>query len=321
MQRRAKSLVLTLAFVVAELTTLAVAPARAGDKQREGPTGGLIFLNHPALVVDRLDLTISPDEIKAAYSVRNSSPKPLTLVVTFPLPDIDAGAGNVHSMALAAPQSSNFVAASILADGVSVPLEIEQRALIAGLDAKPLLVATLLPIEPYVPRTVEFIARLPNAAKRMLVENGILRDEGDHSVPNWNLKSTAHWKQAFAPMRTTDISLSYRPLAASAKFSPELFANLKTSHCVELAKEIELTRRVSANRGDVRFRWLTYQLTSGSGLLTHPIGRYRLKVVVPSFDTLLLTCRKGLRRLGPTVYELIDDKFYPDDDLQLLFID
>lgn len=316
-----RTMLLTLALGVAGATGPERALAQPPDAAREVAAGGLIFMNHPALVIDSKELVITPSEIRANYMVRNSGSKPVTATVTLPLPDIDAALGNPQSLQISAPESSNFISALFLADDGPVSAEFEQRAMVMGLDVGTVLKAAQLPNNPLARKLPETIARLPAPLKRDLEERGVLRDEGAQYEPNWTLKSTAHWRQVFPPRKVTSFALTYRPLAGSAPYTPDLLDSLRGSHCIDQSMEAELARKLSNAGGKAQLRWLAYQLTSGSAMMTHPIGRFRLQIVTPSLDTFVATCRKGLRRLGPTALEVVISDLNPDEDLAVLFID
>ena len=297
------------------------AHGQPAEVSREAPAGGLLFVNHPAIVVDALELILTPAEVKANYSIRNIADKPVAILVAFQLPDIDAAASADQPVAIPAPQSSNFVAASFLVEESPIAVEVEQRAYALGLDVSRTLESARIPLFPYSKGNDDRLTRLAPVLKSELEQRGIARSEGLKFEPNWVLKSTAHWRQAFQPRQTVRMSFSYRPIIGQQKFSPQLLESLRGPHCIDQAVESEINRRAAAKAGQVTLRWLGFLLTSGSGLLTHPIGNFRLQIARPSIDSLVVTCRKGLRLLGPTTQELAIGDFNPDEDLSILFVE
>lgn len=297
------------------------ARAQSPDATREAPAGGLIFVNDPVLSVEAAELTVSVDEIRASYVVRNSFGQPRTSMVAFPLPDIDAAVFSDQPMTVPAVESTNFVAATFVVDNAPVSAEIEQRVLALGLDIGRFLEAARVPFFPFSRGIEDRLARLAPVLQAEFGQRGIIRLDSSKPQPNWMLKSTAYWRQTFPPRQTVRLVVTYRPIVAAAKYSSDLIEHLRDSHCIDLSVETVLNQKVAAKGVNVGFRWLTYALTSGSAMLTQPIGRFRLLILTPSIDSVVATCRKGLRRLGPTTLELSQTDFSPDEDLSLLIID
>ena len=64
-------------------------PVRANDSAAELSIGGLQFLRSNTIAIESEDLRISLDRVQVRYQFVNTSDKPVTLTVAFPLPDID----------------------------------------------------------------------------------------------------------------------------------------------------------------------------------------------------------------------------------------
>ena len=309
----------TLAIATGFIAPGGAASGQVRDSAIEIAAGGLILVNNPALRIEAKELVVKPDRIRATYVIRNTSTRSRTVLVAFPLPDIDTAAIGDEHIRLAQPQAANFVDAAITADGAPVEPGIEQRAVAFGLDVTVALETAQVPLPPFALDMAERLARLPPAVRTDLAERGIVRLDVNRVHPNWTLKTTAHWRQEFQPGRAVTLTLTYMPVVAQAPFAAALIDQLRKSHCIEATVDAAITRKVVASAGKVTFQWLSFALTSGSGW-SGPVGSFRLLVEKPSIDTIVSTCQQGLRSIGPTAIELTARDYQPDDDLYVLFI-
>ena len=70
------------------VVTLAALPALANDTSAELSTGGLIFVRNDDVEMLSEDLAISAREVSVRYRFLNRSDKDVTVLVAFPMPDI-----------------------------------------------------------------------------------------------------------------------------------------------------------------------------------------------------------------------------------------
>jgi hypothetical protein len=220
-------------------------------------------------------------------------------------------------LVLPKPDPVNFIGATYTIDGVAAVPRFEQRALAFGLDVTADLVAAGVPLFPFAPGMAERLRRLPDAHRADFAERGIVRLDDDKVLPGWTLKTTAYWRQTFAPAKSVVIALTYQPVAARMATDSAVIESLKRSHCLDAAAEAVLSRRPQG--GGPPLRALTYALTAGSSW-AGPAASFRLLVRKPASDVLVATCRKGLKPIGPTVLEWTARDFYPDDDVAVVFI-
>src|SRR3981189_1469446 len=96
-------------FSIAIIGTMlaATCAARANDSAAELSIGGLQFVRTNDIAMEREDLRISLDRVAVRYQFANTSGKPVTLTVAFPLPDIDLAEG--ENIALPSTDPANFV--------------------------------------------------------------------------------------------------------------------------------------------------------------------------------------------------------------------
>jgi Domain of unknown function (DUF4424) len=298
--------------------TAFVGRASSEEATYETSAGGLMFVNDPTIVVESKDLLLSSDEIKATYSFRNTARAPRSIVMVFPLPDLDMAAIGDQPIKVPAADSDNFVNAAVAVDGAPVATQFERRAIAIGLDVTSYLVDAGLPLFPLTRGISQQIGKLAPLLVSDFQQRGILRMEDAKLDPNWAYKSALHWRQSFAPGQVITVQITYVPMLTEARFSAEKLQSLKVMHCIDASIEAEITRRVAASAGAATFRWMTYGLTSGSQYLGE-IGRFRMLVEKPGISAVVATCRKGLRAAGPTMLEWSAQNFHPDDDIHVLF--
>lgn len=295
------------------------AVAQAVEAHREIATGGLMLVNDPALVIMSQEVQISRDQIKVSYGMRNTATVARTVLIAFPMPDLNMAAIGEQHVDVAADAPANFVAASASADGAPVSLEISQRALALTLDVTQILQDLKLPLFPLAKGMGELLTHLAPIAKLDLQQRGIVRLDDGTAAANWTLKSTAHWRQTFQPGQLLALTITYRPIAAQARFDAALIDQLRSSHCIDANVEAAMTRLVASRGEKVTFHWLSYALTAGSDT-AGTIGSFRLLVAKPDIDAVVATCRRDLRTTGPTTLEWSATNFEPDEDLHVLFV-
>src|ERR1700728_2378747 len=76
------------AALVLALAPASAAGAWANDSSAELATGGLVLTKNPAIEMRAEDLFISPTAVRVNYRFANTSPKDVTVLVAFPMPDI-----------------------------------------------------------------------------------------------------------------------------------------------------------------------------------------------------------------------------------------
>ena len=286
---------------------------------RELAAGGLIILPDHALLLDVYDLSIAHDEVRASYTVTNLAAEARTVMVTFPLPDIDTLGLIDYTVALPKLDAANFVGATYTVDGVAVEPGIEQRAQSLGLDVTSALSAHDVPLFPFRADVAERLRQLEPAIGKDFAQRGILRQEGDKLVPAWTLKTTAFWRQSFAPGKATVLTLTYTPVLGSGRPDTATIDHMSKTYCLDNDAEAVVTEYASAPAiGPPPLIWLSYTLTHVAAW-TLPAAKFRLRIAKPAPDSLMLSCRQDFKRIGPTVYEWTAKDFYPDDDIAVLF--
>ena len=128
----------------------AALPAHANDSSAELSTGGLIFVQNPDVEMRSEDLFISAREVHVRYRFFNSSPRDVTVLVAFPMPEIQVhGPDEIISVPTEDPE--NFLAFTTTVNGQPVATNVEQRVTAVGIDRTQLLRSLAVPLAPHLP--------------------------------------------------------------------------------------------------------------------------------------------------------------------------
>ncbi|MFB9269867.1 DUF4424 domain-containing protein [Bradyrhizobium erythrophlei] len=313
-------------------------PAQANDSAAELSIGGLQFVRTNDVAMESEDLHIALDRISVRYQFANTTTKPVTLTVAFPLPDIDLS--EAENIALPSSDPVNFVDFETRVDGSPVPLTIDQRAMVGNKDVSALLRQLKLPLLPIGGREIR-VADLPAATRTRLVDDGLLMPAGTSDngrqryVPGWTTKTSAVRQQVFPPTRTVIVEHQYRPsvgsspdtilrwsLRQSSALSQEV-ARYRKEYCVTDALLAELDKRAGnsqANTAKLQERRISYVLRTGANW-AGPIRSFRLAIDPGGSDHLVSFCPGRLKAPStgsPLEYTASD--FKPEVDLKILMI-
>jgi hypothetical protein len=238
---------------------MATCAARANDSAAELSIGGLQFVRTNDIAMQSEDLRISLDRVTVRYQFANTSGKPVTLTVAFPLPDIDLS--DAENVALPSTDPVNFVDFETKIDGVPAKFQIDQRAMVGDKDVTAQLDQFKLPLLPIGSREIR-IANLPEATRTKLADQGLLMpvrtDDKGHQqyAVAWVAKTSAVRPQTFPPERGVVVEHQYRPsvgtssdtilrriLRSNKSLSPEVGAISRKDYCVSDAFLAQLDER------------------------------------------------------------------------------
>ena len=316
---------------------LAAGPALANDTMAQLGTGGLVFVRSDAVSMDSEDLFISADEIRVAYAFTNTGKDEVDSVVAFPMPDIS---GHIDDMtAIPDDANDNFLDFSVEAGGRPVTPKLEQRAFAAELDVTELLTANGVPLFPYGEPVADAIAKLPPATRDDWVARGILYPEeyDDGSgwktvwTPVWRLKSTYWWRMRFPAGKQIHVTHRYKPSVGATvattfledgKARGETYDLYRTKYCMDasFARTVEAAAARNPDRQAPYYEtWISYILKTGGNWASN-IGRFRLTVDKGSPKNLVSFCGTGVKKVGPTTFEMTAEDFYPGRDLDILIL-
>ena len=146
--------------LVLALIAATVLPTQANDSTAELSTGGLIFVHNPDVEMRSEDLFISAREVHVRYRFFNSSPRDVTVLVAFPMPDVQVD-GADENVSVPTDDPENFLAFTTTVNGKPVATAVEQRVIAVGLDRTQLLRSLGVPLAPHLATTREALDRLP----------------------------------------------------------------------------------------------------------------------------------------------------------------
>jgi hypothetical protein len=319
------------------LSLVAATPAMANDTMAELKTGGLVFVRSDVVTMEKEDLFISLDEVKVAYRFRNTSDEDVEAVVAFPMPDIEADPyGNV---AVPDTNSDNFLGFTVEMDGQAITPELEQKAFAAELDVTDTLTAAGLSLNPFADGLDEAIEALPAETKADWVARGMLYQESyddgsgwqeSHS-PMWRLKSTYWWRATFPADRPVEVVHRYQPslggtVAVSflqdSKPQEPIFGQYQQKYCMD-DSFLNAVRRHAKDAGDgtppFYETWISYVLTTGANW-SGAIQEFKLTVDKGAPENLISFCGSGVRKVGPTTFEMTATDFIPERDIDILIL-
>jgi hypothetical protein len=315
------------------------ARALANDSTAELTTGGLVLAKSADIEMRSEDLAISAREIVVRYRFFNRAAQDVTTAVAFPMPDI-VWDGPDTNIAVPTPDSANFLDFRTTIDGQPVAAENEQKAFAKGVDITARLAALGVPLAPQSDKTWKALDALNSADRDALVKAEIaIPDDYDvgkgwehHLAPNWTLKSSFFWTQAFPARRELAVEHRYRPSVGettgtevgSTTIAPEEAKRYATLYCVD-KDFIAGARKAQKPGADGSFtatlfeRRVAYVLTTGANW-AGPIGDFRLTVDKGEPDSLVSFCADGVKKTGPTTFEVRRANFTPIRDLNVLIL-
>jgi len=315
----------------------ATCAARANDSAAELSIGGLQFVRTSDVAMESEDLRISLDHVSVRYQFANTSGKPVTLTVAFPLPDIDLS--DAENIALPSTDPVNFVDFETRIDGVAAEFRIDQRAMLGDKDVSAQLDQFKLPLLPIGRREIH-AAELPEATRTKLADQGLLMpvrtdDKGRRQyVAAWVAKTSAVRQQTFPPEREVIVEHRYRPsvgtspdtilrrdLRSNASLSSEV-ERYRKDYCVSdafLAQLDKLTGDGALNAPMIAERRINYVLRTGANW-AGPIRSFRLTIDPGSSDRLISFCSGRLQPTAPNAPEFAAKDFTPESDLKILIV-
>lgn len=298
------------------LALILAAPAAANDSTAERAAGGLVLTQSADIDMVSEDLFISAEEVRVRYVFRNRSPRAIRTVVAFPMPDRDPALE--REMDVAYP--SDF---QTRVDGRPVSMEIERRAVRGGLDyTKSLASYGLIPIS-----DGKAVNGLPKVDRDNLLKRGLVEPDGEGGlVPTWTMTEKHYWMQSFPPGRDLVVEHRYVPGTGgsvdAALAIPEFRASAEgramiREYCADRAFLAGLDRL--RRRGPAPEQRIGYVLATGANWRS-PIGDFRLVVDKGAPANLVSFCAEGVRKIGPTRFEVRRKNWRPDRDLKILIV-
>lgn len=324
---------------LAAALALGVLPALANDSSAELGVGGLILTQDADIEMRSEDLFISRDQVVVKYRFFNTSARDKTIRVAFPMPEMEFSESPMPDLT---EDPVNLLGFSTIVDGQPVSAEVEQKATLEGADVTARLKGLGIPLAPHLERTWQAMDALAQADRDRLVADGLAfiqeYDQGDgkgmqaHLFPMWKLATTFHWEQTFPAGRELAVEHRYHPATGSSagtsietpwadRNDPEYRAYLER-FCVDDQFLAGIRKRMKDENTEYPPFWesrVAYILTTG-GNWAKPIGHFRLVVDKGSPENLVSFCATGVRKIGPTQFEVVHENWRPDRDLDILIM-
>jgi hypothetical protein len=329
----------TKLFLACAFQALAAISALANDSMATLGAGGLIFTRSEEITMAKEDLYISPEKVEVKYLYRNTTDKPVKTIVAFPMPKIG---GPVEIMsAVPDEQSDNFMDFSVVQDGEEIEPNLQQRVLVRGIDFTAEVEEQEMPLQPLAKETSEALKTLEPEVLKDWLAKGLIVDlnygasgngpsEAEY-VPVWELESIFWWETTFPAGKEVEVEHRYRPsVGGSAGLvflwdgkPSDAYADYQKRYCVDQAfldATAKLEKKQNPDAGIFYFeQWLSYILTTGNNWYG-PIEDFHLTVDKLNAESLVSFCGEGVKKTGPTRFEIRAKDYYPMEDLNILLV-
>ncbi len=307
-------------FILTALSCSALT-ARANDSTAELGAGGLNLVHNDAVSLLSEDLYVSTAEIRIKYRFKNITAAPVTFLVAFPLPAIDATTPEDTNFQLPAPEKDNFVNFQVKVDGIPVTPSMAQRITALDIDRTAEVKALGLPLNPLAAKLDEILKALPTDKQAEMKRIGLMTQD----FASWKLETTFYWPQTFIPGKELVVEHRYQPVFGSGFFTlgtpnmPPHFAK----YCVD-QEFAQAARAKLASLTDSKMQYLnekrvSYILTTANNW-AGPIKAFRLVVDKGEPDALVTFCARGVKKISPTQFEMKAIDYLPDRELDVMFV-
>lgn len=319
---------------------LLVAPALGNDTSAVIASGGLEFITHDAIVMESEDLFISREEIRVTYRFRNDSDTDQNVLVAFPMPEI---VPDFYSpVSFPTGPADNLFQFETSFNGEPVEATLHEYAYAFGVDRTKVLKQLGLPIVPILDETPGAVEALDDETKAELLHLGMIQpeeyDDGSgwqtHYYPSWSYRATYTWEATFPAGETVTVEHRYVPSVGGTvgvSFLGEPYdgydpaAEYATKYCTDedFLSAVRATLKSPDEPYSAPFfeSWLSYILTTGGNWAGGSIEKFRLVVDKGSEDNLVSFCGEGVRKIGPTTFEMVQTDFWPQKDLNILILE
>jgi hypothetical protein len=324
------------AFAVAAIVSLLdAAAADANDSTAELATGGLAYVMTDEVEMQSEDLFISMQEVRVRYEFVNTSDHDVTTLVAFPMPDIKGDIDFLESVPVDDPV--NFLGFKTTVDGKPVGTKAQQRVSALGIDQTAYLQKLGVPLAPQLDATREALDQLPRSDWSDLVGRGLAGiDEYDagsgmeqHLTPLWLLSTAFYWEQTFPAGRTVIVEHRYQPSVgataglsfgyAEARSEP-WFKDYQRKYCIEPSFLAAVDRSRDPEAGDAYMEnRIDYILKTASNW-EGSIQKFHVVIDKGAPENLVSFCGEGVKKIGPTEFEVTKTDFDPQDDLAILIL-
>lgn len=339
-------------YAAAISALMLAAPAIGNDTMAQLGTGGLVFVTNEDIRMASEDLYISPSEVRVTYEFENTSDEAQTILVAFPMPDIQGSGDFMVDVPIQnvgfdgnAPidDPDNLFGFATTFNGVPVDAELHQYVFNNNIDYTKLLKNLGIPLVPFGEATYAALQALDEADARRLAHLGLVfyseYDNGSgwqvEIVPIWTLRSTYSWEATFEP-GTSNVVHTYRPSVGGTvattflpnegdDYANERHAEYVKKYCVEDSLIATVRQQGEDMDGWTNYpfyeNWISYIWSTGNNW-SGSIGKFTLTVDKGSTDNLVSFCGEGVKKIGPTTFQMTATDWWPpyDRELEILLL-
>jgi hypothetical protein len=314
-------------------------PATANDTAAELATGGIVLTKNADIEMLSEHLHISSQQIRVRYRFYNTSPKEVTILVAFPMPDITVEDSD-KNISIPTHHPQNLLGFSTFVKDKPITARVEQKVFARGVDRTADLRRLKIPLAPHLHATAEALNRLPQSAQDELVNLGLAdvekrdvgKDTETHLLPRWTLKTTYYWKETFPAHTEVTVLHRYKPsigwsgqtlLGDPATTNEDWFSEYQRKYCIDrdLVASVERAQRMEKVMGGAPFseERISYLLSTAANW-SRPIQDFLLIIDKGDRSNLVSFCAQGTRKISPTQFEVHKTNFVPDSDLHVLIL-
>lgn len=319
---------------------LLATPSFANDTAAQLTTGGLEFVSHGEIAMESEDLYISREEIRVTYVFRNDSDQDIDLLVAFPMPDIVPD--HFSPTAFPTGPADNLFEFETTFNGQPVDATLNEYAYAAGVDRTDLVRELGLPIVSMSEEAVAAVDVLDAETTAQLLHLGMaipdIYDVGEgmetHHWPNWTYRATYTWEATFPAGERVTVEHRYKPSVGGTtgvSFLSEPYedydpaADYARKYCTDDAF-ISAVRKTLKNPDEswsapFMENWISYILTTGGNWSGGGIEKFRLVVDKGDEDNLVSFCGSNIKKIGPTTFEMVEENFWPERELDILILE
>lgn len=297
--------------------------AAANDSTAQLGAGGLQLVRNDTIEVLSEDLYVSAREVRVTYHFRNRTDAPVTYLVAFPLPAIDAIVPEVMNIVLPDPKSENFMDFTVTVDGQPVMPKLEARVTALGLDQTEVVKRLGLSLNPMDFDLYEWLQKAPPAEKEELNRLGLATVDPYTTQAVWKLETTFYWEQTFPPGKEIVVEHRYKPITGYGFFGDWVFNEpvYRDKYCIDGAFEAAARKKLAAIKDAsnpyLNEQRVSYILTTANNWATY-IQDFRLVVDKGSPDALVSFCGTDVKKISPTQFEMRAKDFVPERELEIL---
>jgi hypothetical protein len=314
------------------------APALANDTSAVIAAGGLEFVSNNTITMASEELFISAEEIRVVYQFRNDTDADQSVLVAFPMPDIDADPWS--PIAFPEGPEDNPFGFQTAFDGVPVQAELHEYAYAAGVDRTDYLRELGVPLLPFGPAAAAAVEGLDRVVIAEMLHLGlVVPDEFDagngwelHHRPFWTWRAAYTWEATFPAHETVEVVHRYKPSVggtAGISFLNEADGDYDPAreyaekYCVDEALRNAVLKTAKPGEpwtAPFTERWISYIVSTGSNWAGGAIERFRLVVDKGEAGNLVSFCGTGVKKNGPTTFEMVATGFWPQRELDILIL-